>query len=523
MSVDYVRLSKGLGVTAGAMTIPVDITDGTSVDPAGEVFRSQSDLDAYLAANSTSNFKNVGPVLACLPQTLAHNVTLNIASGTYAAVDIPAFQGKGVLRFVGTIDLMTPATGSATGTAGAGTSSTSIVGASWTADDFQQHLIEITSGGGAPAVRPCLTNDATTITVHAIAGADNTSVYRIGSPGAVIGAMTSDGCRAPIEFYGCDVASFSPVGFRKVTMEAAKLQNANSLADLGDHLRLINTVVMNNVDFQTDGVRKVEVTNVFVDDGSISIVDAAKAITEIEAHACDQTALYMEDVRRAQIGFNAVDCTATPMDLVGVNASPAGTGIAGTNNTGAFGISISEGTWIDLVGHSTLSGSTNDLEVQGQAMGYTQIQNSGGTGWNRGSAAVVSSGTGTITADQFTANSDHTIGGSMNLFGLFRMPFSQVTATGSDLAGAAAMANVASVINGGAVDTGVRLFATPAWAGEIQMIFNDSGSNKKIYPGNASHTIGGGGAGVPVNLADGAGLICFAAVGGTDWKLFGPL
>jgi len=95
-----------------------------------------------------------------------------------------------------------------------------------------------------------------------------------------------------------------------------------------------------------------------------------------------------------------------------------------------------------------------------------------------------------------------------------------VTATGSDQAGALAITKHVTVISGGAADTGVRLFA-PAAGSQSFTIYNDSGSNKKVYPPSGAAFFDN-----PANAAITLGnntAALFSIISATKWAYFaGP-
>jgi len=69
-------------VTEEDLAYPVDYTDGTAVDPpAGTIFTTQQDIDDFLAANGTSNFKHPDRAYRSLPPFPIHTVDFNIAGG----------------------------------------------------------------------------------------------------------------------------------------------------------------------------------------------------------------------------------------------------------------------------------------------------------------------------------------------------------------------------------------------------------------------------------------------------------
>lgn len=73
-------------VTMGNMTIPIDYNLVSAVDaPAGTVFASQADVDAFLAAAGTTAFKHLQLAYNALPDVIAqpHTVTFQCAAGVH--------------------------------------------------------------------------------------------------------------------------------------------------------------------------------------------------------------------------------------------------------------------------------------------------------------------------------------------------------------------------------------------------------------------------------------------------------
>lgn len=136
------------------------------------------------------------------PKLLRHRVTVNVASGNYAGFTISGFtEDPSVQRATAGIALIgpaltnvTPATGTATGTASAGSAGSNTTFGTltdgtqtWTVNDFRGKLIEILTGTGAGQIRAIASNTATAIT---IAGAwtapTGTSTYAIRNNGAIV-------------------------------------------------------------------------------------------------------------------------------------------------------------------------------------------------------------------------------------------------------------------------------------------------------------------------------------------------
>jgi hypothetical protein len=58
-------------------------SEPTAADPTTEVFRTQAQVDAFLADNSALAFKHIQPIIDALPREIAHTVTLELAAGTH--------------------------------------------------------------------------------------------------------------------------------------------------------------------------------------------------------------------------------------------------------------------------------------------------------------------------------------------------------------------------------------------------------------------------------------------------------
>jgi hypothetical protein len=171
------------------------------VDPTG------SDTNACTASGAAACATLTG-ALAKLPKNLRHNVTINVATGTYT--DLAALTGfkfesttatATSFTVLGMQVTFTPATGTGTGTITAFVDQPDTVTTrgvltdgtqSWTTDDLRGRFLEITSGAASGQVRPIAENTATTITFVGAFATDPVigDSYRISTPGPV---WTSNG------------------------------------------------------------------------------------------------------------------------------------------------------------------------------------------------------------------------------------------------------------------------------------------------------------------------------------------
>ncbi len=169
------------------------------------------------------------------PKLLRHRVTVNVAAGNYAGFTITGFtidpsiqRATAGILIEGTLGNVTPATGSATGTATAGTAGSGTTqgtltdgAATWTVNDAAMvgKLITITGGTGSGTVRVICSNTATVITVCGTWTAPTgTSTYALQAPTSII---TSTIAAVP-----------SPIGVTS-SFSAAAIQILNNNTTLG--------------------------------------------------------------------------------------------------------------------------------------------------------------------------------------------------------------------------------------------------------------------------------------------------
>jgi hypothetical protein len=68
------------------LTYPIDCNDVNAVDaPLGTIFATQAEIDDYLTSQSATNFKHIYSALRTLPQSVEHEVDLNLAAGVQYA------------------------------------------------------------------------------------------------------------------------------------------------------------------------------------------------------------------------------------------------------------------------------------------------------------------------------------------------------------------------------------------------------------------------------------------------------
>lgn len=170
--------------TSAALTLYVDPSLG-------------SDSNACTATGASA-CKTVAGALALVPSRVKHNITINLASGTYtdATIKVEGFtiDNNINLTIQGAQIAFTTATGTSTGTltgvtAGSANTARAVVvdsGQTWTVNDLKGRLFRTTSGSGTTTYYPIISNTATDIVLAT--NSSNVAVsntYEIITPGAI--------------------------------------------------------------------------------------------------------------------------------------------------------------------------------------------------------------------------------------------------------------------------------------------------------------------------------------------------
>lgn len=220
------------------------------VDPTGSNTNGCTSTGTAACATLTG-------ALAKVPQNVKHDVTINVAAGTYtdqATIGPFTFTSTTTtgptFSIVGTLGLATVATGTNSGSITAftdqpdtGTTTGLLTDGTqaWTTDNLKGRFLRITSGTNNGAVRPIISNTATTIT---FIGAFNTDpivgdTYTISTPSSVfstglMGVIGLNG-RATFQLSNVDLTQSSTVAF---TLDNNNLRSINLGSGSGTTFRL---------------------------------------------------------------------------------------------------------------------------------------------------------------------------------------------------------------------------------------------------------------------------------------------
>lgn len=332
-------------------------------------------------------------------QLLKRDTTLPLGTKAVPGVRVKGFHGPYTLYVVGQFKAVTPTTGSQTGTAGVGTTTTSVVkptgAANWTASDsaLLGKYVRVLSGGGLstnpkiPTMRAILAVSTTALTVKAISGMDSTTVFDIVSSDTVVD--TSPAAVDP------GVTTCVEVSDNTCRVVFVGLRFTSSTASYNVYSRRNRRVTFHACEFAADPV--VDTFN-SDEDGTCGIYDstwtaasnasiqyANRAIVD-RCYGSAMETLLIDRCHSVTAGINAVSSTGNTLAIKRANnvtvemaastcaATPAVfetcqrvdiTALTGTGNTG-YGVDISKGGVYNLTG-ATITGTTGDFIIDGVA------------------------------------------------------------------------------------------------------------------------------------------------------------
>ncbi len=196
--------------------------DGSNLRSRGDLlkdrqYRTNSNISLFVdpTGNDANACTSTGTA-ACLtiqaalnksPKLLRHQLTVTVAAGNYAGFTVSGFtmdpsiqKTTGGILIDGVLGNVTPTTGSATGTATAGSAGSGTTygtltdsGATWTVNDtaLVGKLIVITGGTGSGQVKIIVSNTATVLTIAGTWTAPTgTSTYAIQTPTSIVNSTT---------------------------------------------------------------------------------------------------------------------------------------------------------------------------------------------------------------------------------------------------------------------------------------------------------------------------------------------
>lgn len=294
------------------------------------------------------------------------DVTVTLTAEVHAAFALSGYSGAGTWEFQGTYSAAVVATGAQAGTAGAGTSPTSLVkptaAANWTAADLEGVFVRVTSGPGAGEIRPVISNTTTTATIHAIAGLDNTSVFELVDPGSTVSGVTLSCNLTGVKVSGCVLpGSVASADNTRVEFEGCRL--TATLSSSRDRQALYNDSTVIGGAVVVDVPDEHECNRVLAwDTGTITVTNAKRTTNEIHAKDSTTTPVSYTNCVEVLLGLDSSGNTGSGVLISGPGRTVgSGTGLVGTGNTG-YGMDVQGGAVVDATG-ATITGTASDFRV----------------------------------------------------------------------------------------------------------------------------------------------------------------
>lgn len=429
------------------------------------------------------------------------------------------------LRIIGATALSTLTTGLNTGTAGTGTSATSVAkptgAANWTASNLVGKWWLWTGGAGAsadgsPILRPILSNTTTTLAINAVPGIDNTTTFQIVDlktqvdeiSGSDLNGIRAAGMYGPIEIFGLDFStnnaldsliSLSDCTDVKVSACNVGINCANPSVYIQrcGKVKVEHCLLSASGDVAIiDGCRNVNVTGCVNSAGGVIEIDDFVKLDVVGLTASSSPSRVLSVIRgvSANIEVSASNGGATPVYLESIHKMTAsGTGLVGTGNTG-YGVEFAVSGNYNLTGCS-ITGTTNDVLFDGVNPGSWALEL--GTTYGRMATATMGLTAQTVPTKTllygnflFNGSGDHS---SRELYYSIFNPAQNtgITAAGTVVGNAFQLpAGEFYRIDTCASGAGAKFHNAAALPGVRIMTYNNAANACILYPGNGG-TING--------------------------------
>lgn len=448
---------------------------------------------------------------------------------TFAVGDVSGYDLDGNLpgqttRIVGATSLATLTTGLNAGTAGTGTTTTSLVkqngSANLTAHDAIGKWVKRIGGGGYVAdgdnLALIIENTTSAFTLDApLAGLDDTSLYQIvdlaSVPQAISGsdlvAIRIQNCLGPVELVGLQLTQsgldslVEIIGSTKVILTACNIavstNNPSVIVPLGTKFEMNHCRIAAGADIEASEAFSFVANGVTNSAGGvIDVSDSVYVdIRKLRATSSVDRVLSIKRCFSSKVEAACSGGGATPIYLEDTTTFTAvGGGLTGSGNTG-YGLEVGRsGGLITLTG-SSITGGTGDVLFEGNAITWSNELGSTYGAVRSASGGIVAQVAVTKTIvygnQLFYGSGDHS---SRELFYGIINPAQNtgLTATGSSVSDALALpAGQFYRIDSAPVGTGVKIHNAAALAGPQVTIFNNGANNLKVYPPTTG-TIQGG-------------------------------
>lgn len=417
-------MARNRGGISDVSTGRIDLTVSTSGSDAAKY--------AYLnSGNNTANpYLTLPAALGVLPTILKDNAYITVGAGTFSGAIVSGFMGGAIneygtvgLTINGTYSAVTPTTGAASGTAGGGTNSTTLVkptgAANWTASDaaLLGKFVKITSGGGAgsdptnsPVVRPIKAVTTSNITVDTVSGMDSTTVFSLVTCGTSLREIADDNVPLRVAYNGCPVVIRGFKFTSTATLANLIKSSGNTNITIDGCLFDVNTT---DSEVLSDKDGEILISNCSFSGGSGAMVQYCARYVEgralfantagiIEFEKCLSGKIQLYSLYSIGVAFSAAAMNYLEAEIYATQAEDTcvrlesinyfeavGTNKLSGGSNGVYGIETSKSGFYSLTG-STITGVSGDILFMGTAVTWANLASAtyGLAEWHTGGATA---------------------------------------------------------------------------------------------------------------------------------------
>lgn len=328
-----------------------------------------------------------------LTSVLTRDLKLSYADDvTVPGFKVNGYSGPFTVSVLGAMKAVVPTTGVASGAAGVGTTTTSVVkptgAANWTAGNLVGKLVKFPVTNGSPSdvpiCRVIMANTTTTLTIGALSGVAAGAAFEIVEPATEVTLPST-----PAPKYGLEItdntarAVVSGFRFTSAAVASAIYARRNSSVkfvncvfagattdssvncDENFAVTLEDCVFLTATSAAIDHSNRVSMNRCYQDTSFGLLVDNSHTVQAVDNVSvdCAGYAMYLRGINSATIGLSASDGAASALVLEAVNYSTLSGSITGTGNVG-YGLEVSKGGTHALNG-ATITGTLGDFSVDG--------------------------------------------------------------------------------------------------------------------------------------------------------------
>lgn len=520
------------------MTKPFLIIDECSDTQGGEMPASPGTAKLRVNAGVLEVSSNAGSWSAVVTDS-STTVSTALASGVLSGLLIEDRISGATKRIIGSTALAS-VTGYNTGTAGAGTTTTSMAkpsgGSNWSSNALVGKYLKGTDTNGDRVLRPILSNTTTTLAVNTVVGMAAGFAFDIVDLDSDLDYISADdpvalrisGCVGPVEVYGVafsaahtltsliDAADSSDVRFVGCDFDQ-NLASAALNVERCTRVRLEHCRFTASSDAAIARSQHVEITGCVNSEGGVIAVSDCGFVDVTKLSAVNAPSRVVSLIRIGAVSIEAAcsDGGATPIYFESCDSVlQVGGLLTGTGNTG-YGIEIANTYGFYALTGATITGTLGDILFASVNQRYTdELSSTYGAVASMTTRVVAQTiPTKTIVYGNvlFNGSGDHS---SRELYYGIINPAQDtgITAAGS-VSGDAYQLPAGQFYGVGTVasGTGVKLHNASALPGPECVIYNSGANTLKVYP--TSGTINGA---ASVDVASGAIVMLICVDYGAD-------